>query len=37
MSMKAVELIDMNKHKGEHPRMGAMDVVPFIPLTGTKG
>ena len=35
MSMKAVELIDMNKHKGEHPRMGAMDVVPFIPLTGT--
>jgi len=35
MSMKAVELIDMNKHKGEHPRMGAMDVVPFIPLMGT--
>jgi len=34
MSMKAVELIDMNKHKGEHPRMGAMDVVPFIPLMG---
>ncbi|MCD6172065.1 MAG: glutamate formimidoyltransferase [Thermoplasmata archaeon] len=32
MSIKAVELIDMNKHKGEHPRMGAMDVVPFIPL-----
>ncbi|KAA0004415.1 MAG: glutamate formimidoyltransferase [Thermoplasmata archaeon] len=35
MSMKAVELIDMNRHKGEHPRMGAMDVVPFIPLMGT--
>ncbi len=35
MSMKAVELIDMNKHKGEHPRMGAMDVVPFIPLMDT--
>ena len=35
MSMKAVELIDMNKHRGEHPRMGAMDVVPFIPLMGT--
>ncbi len=32
---KAVELIDLNKHKGEHPRMGAVDVVPFIPLTGT--
>lgn len=32
MSLKAVELIDMNKHKGEHPRMGAMDVVPFIPV-----
>lgn len=27
-----VELIDMNKHKGEHPRMGAIDVVPFIPI-----
>jgi len=32
MAVKAVELIDMNKHKGEHPRMGAMDVVPFVPL-----
>ncbi len=32
MAIKSVELIDMNKHKGEHPRMGAMDVVPFIPL-----
>ncbi|MCD6512065.1 MAG: glutamate formimidoyltransferase [Thermoplasmata archaeon] len=32
MALKAVELIDMNKHKGEHPRMGAMDVVPFIPV-----
>jgi glutamate formiminotransferase / 5-formyltetrahydrofolate cyclo-ligase len=29
----AVKLIDMNTHKGEHPRMGAIDVVPFIPLT----
>ena len=28
---KAVELIDMNKHEGQHPRMGAVDVVPFIP------
>ncbi len=28
----AVELIDLNKHKGEHPRMGAVDVIPFVPL-----
>ena len=32
---KAHELIDLNKHTGEHPRMGATDVVPFIPLEGT--
>jgi len=31
---KAIDLIDLNKHKGEHPRMGAMDVVPFVPLSG---
>ena len=35
MAIKCVELIDMNKHKGEHPRMGAMDVVPFVPLMNT--
>lgn len=29
---KAVELIDLNGHHGEHPRMGAVDVVPFVPL-----
>jgi glutamate formiminotransferase len=29
---RAVELIDMRKHKGQHPRMGAVDVVPFIPV-----
>jgi len=29
---KASELIDMSKHKGEHPRMGATDVCPLIPL-----
>jgi glutamate formiminotransferase len=29
---KAAELIDMQKHKGQHPRLGAMDVVPFIPI-----
>ena len=33
MSAKAIELIDLNKHKGEHPRMGAVDVVPFIPIS----
>jgi glutamate formiminotransferase len=31
-AFKAVELIDMRKHKGQHPRMGAVDVVPFIPV-----
>ncbi|MCD6241829.1 glutamate formimidoyltransferase [Candidatus Bathyarchaeota archaeon] len=29
---KAIELIDMRKHKGQHPRLGAVDVVPFIPI-----
>ena len=28
----AVELIDLNHHTGQHPRMGAVDVVPFIPI-----
>src|SRR5688572_678238 len=31
---KAGELIDMSKHKGEHPRMGATDVCPLIPVSG---
>ncbi len=30
---KAAELIDMSKHKGEHPRMGATDVCPLIPVS----
>src|SRR5690242_4973218 len=30
----AREVIDLTKHKGEHPRMGATDVVPFIPIAG---
>jgi glutamate formiminotransferase/formiminotetrahydrofolate cyclodeaminase len=30
----AAQLIDMTKHKGEHPRLGATDVVPFIPISG---
>ena len=29
---KAAELIDMNEHQGEHPRIGATDVVPFVPI-----
>jgi glutamate formiminotransferase len=33
--VKAVKLIDMNKHKGQHPRIGAVDVVPFIPIKNT--
>ncbi len=32
VAKKAAELIDMNKHQGEHPRMGAVDVIPFIPI-----
>src|ERR1700724_1823737 len=31
---KAAELIDLCVHKGAHPRMGAADVVPFIPIDG---
>jgi glutamate formiminotransferase/formiminotetrahydrofolate cyclodeaminase len=31
---KASELIDLTKHQGAHPRMGAADVVPFIPIEG---
>lgn len=30
----AVDIIDLTKHSGEHPRMGAVDVVPFIPIKG---
>jgi len=31
---KAIETIDLRKHQGEHPRMGAADVIPFIPISG---
>ncbi len=31
---KAAELIDMEQHQGEHPRLGAADVVPFVPIAG---
>ncbi|MDU4960267.1 MAG: glutamate formimidoyltransferase [Sporomusaceae bacterium] len=32
--VKAAELIDMEEHHGEHPRIGAADVIPFIPVRG---
>lgn len=31
---RAAELIDLNTHRGQHPRMGATDVIPFIPIRG---
>lgn len=31
---KAVELIDLRNHKGEHPRIGAVDVIPLVPISG---
>lgn len=31
---KAAELIDLNQHRGVHPRIGALDVLPFVPLDG---
>jgi glutamate formiminotransferase / 5-formyltetrahydrofolate cyclo-ligase len=34
LTARAVELIDMRRHTGNHPRMGAVDVVPFIPIRG---
>ncbi len=35
VSAAAVRLIDMNQHTGEHPRFGAVDVIPFVPLGET--
>jgi glutamate formiminotransferase/formiminotetrahydrofolate cyclodeaminase len=34
VTKKASELIDLTKHEGEHPRMGATDVIPFVPISG---
>ena len=34
VAAKAAELIDLTRHEGVHPRLGAMDVLPFIPLRG---
>jgi glutamate formiminotransferase len=31
----AIDAIDMEQHSGEHPRIGAVDVIPFVPLAGT--
>lgn len=36
MTLKALELIDMRRHQGSHPRMGAVDVAPFIPIRGVE-
>jgi glutamate formiminotransferase / 5-formyltetrahydrofolate cyclo-ligase len=36
MAARSVELIDMTKHHGSHPRQGAVDVVPFIPIRGVE-
>jgi len=35
LALRAVEVIDMRQHKGEHPRLGAVDVIPFVPISGT--
>jgi glutamate formiminotransferase len=36
LTMKAIDLIDMREHKGSHPRLGAVDVVPFVPVQGVE-
>jgi glutamate formiminotransferase len=36
LAMKAFDLIDMREHKGDHPRLGAVDVVPFVPIQGVE-
>jgi len=35
-AMKALDLIDMREHKGGHPRLGAVDVIPFVPIQGVE-
>jgi glutamate formiminotransferase len=34
LALKAIDLIDMRQHRGGHPRLGAVDVIPFIPIQG---
>jgi glutamate formiminotransferase len=36
LALKAIELIDMREHKGAHPRLGTVDVVPFVPIQGVE-
>lgn len=36
LATKALDLIDMSEHKGGHPRLGAVDVVPFVPVQGVE-
>jgi glutamate formiminotransferase len=36
LAMKALDLIDMREHKGGHPRLGAVDVIPFVPIQGVE-
>jgi glutamate formiminotransferase len=36
LAQKTTELIDLTKHEGGHPRMGAVDVIPFVPVSGVE-
>ena len=36
LTSTAVQLLDMTQHDGVHPRLGVVDVVPFVPLEGSK-
>ena len=36
MALKAIHLIDLREHHGAHPRLGAVDVVPFVPIQGVE-
>jgi glutamate formiminotransferase len=36
LAFKSIELIDMRTHRGAHPRLGAVDVVPFVPIQGVE-
>lgn len=35
LATSAIDLLDLNDHEGAHPRLGVIDVVPFVPLSGT--
>lgn len=37
LAERTFELVDMREHEGEHPRLGALDVVPFVPVRGVEG